>query len=420
MTDLLHNNILTIPDVLVIGGGSAGVAVAVAAAEAGVSVVLLEKNAFLGGKATTAYVGTVCGLYYRSEDANAKFVMNGFPRIFAEQLQALSKTKPFFYKNGLHFLPYDRLAFMQCCDDVLEKNKVAFYLHAHLHQIKKEDDRIVEVTATIHNHPVTFRPRVVVDTTGEAAVSRFAGLDFSTNETYQASAQVFTMAGIATDDLQALNLSLLRSIQKGTANNTYPKDYERLSVVPGSLRAGRAVFKLGLPIDINNDPTQITQLEVFARKAVVEVVAYLTANNIIFKDAWLTMVAPAVGIRSAPRPIGKIVMQKEDVLECRKVTDSVARGAWPIEFWVPGQHVNITYFALDDYYDIPGKALHSAEVQNLFFAGQSLSASEDVIASARVIGTCLATGYAAGRLAAGVVRNEHYETAVEAVQQLLF
>ena len=48
MIDLLHDNILTTPDVLVIGGGSAGVAAAVAAAETGVSVVLLEKNAFLG------------------------------------------------------------------------------------------------------------------------------------------------------------------------------------------------------------------------------------------------------------------------------------------------------------------------------------------------------------------------------------
>ena len=96
MTNFFSKNILTTPDVLVIGGGSSGIAAAVAAADAGTSVVLLEKNAFFGGKATAVYVGTVCGLYYRREDPDAKFVMNGFPRIFAEQLQVLSKTKPFF------------------------------------------------------------------------------------------------------------------------------------------------------------------------------------------------------------------------------------------------------------------------------------------------------------------------------------
>lgn len=420
MTNFFPENILTTPDILVVGGGSAGTAAAVAAAEAGASVVLLEKNAFFGGKATAAYVGTVCGLYYRSEDPDAKFVINGFPRVFAEQLQVLSNTKPFFYKNGLHFLPYDHFAFMRLCDDFLKKNEVVFYLHAHLSQIKKEGERIVEVTATIHNRSVVFQPKVVIDTTGEATVSLLAGLDIYVNEIYQASAQVFAMAGIITDDIQILSLSLLRSIQKGIAYGIYPKDCGRLSVVPGSLQSGRAVFKLGLPFNINNDPTQITHLELFARKAVAEVVSYLKAYNDIFKNSWLTMIAQEVGIRTGPCNIGKVIIQKKDVIECRKFTDTVARGAWPIEFWEPGKGPRMEYFTLNDYYDIPGKALQSAVAQNLFFAGQSLSASEDVIASARVIGTCLATGYAAGRLAAGVVKNERYEIAVEAVQQLLF
>ena len=420
MTDFFSKKILTTPDVLVIGGGSSGIAAAVAAAEAGVSVVLLEKNAFFGGKATAAYVGTVCGLYYRCEEPDAKFVMNGFPRTFAEQLQALSHTKPFCYKNGLHFLPYDQFAFMQLCDNSLKKNKVAFYLHAHINQVKKEGERIVAATATVHNRPVVFQPKVVIDASGEAIVSFLAGLDISANETYQASAQIFTMAGIKTDDMQALSLSLLRSIQKGITNGIYPKDYQRLSVVPGSLQSGRAVFKLGLPASINNDPTQITHLEVSARKAVAEVVSYLKNHHSMFKNTQLTMIASEIGIRTGPSNIGKVVMQKEDVLECRKAIDAVARGAWPIEFWEPNKNPSMAYFALNDYYDIPGKALQSAAVSNLFFAGQSLSASVDVLASARVIGTCLATGYAAGYLAAGVVKNESYETTVGAIQKLLF
>lgn len=420
MTHSFTKNSITTPDVLIIGGGPAGIAAAVAAAEAAQTVVLLEKNAFLGGKASAAYVGTICGLYYRSEDPAARCVMNGFPRLFAEQLQTLSKTKPFFYKNGLHFLPYDRLAFMRLCDDWLEKSKITFYLHAHLHQINKEADRIVSVTTTIHNHPITFQPKTVIDTTGAATVSHFAGLAANTHPLHQAAAQVFTLSGIAADDLQALNLSLLRYIQKGIANNTYPKDYERLSVVPGSLQSGRATFKLGLPMCIGNDPHQMTHAEVFARKAVTEVVAHLTTHHSLFKNAWLAMIAPSVGIRTTSNHIGQAMIQKEDVLACRKAPDTVARGTWPIEFWAPGKNPDMAYFALDDYYDIPGKALQSAAIANLFFGGQNISATAEAIASARVIGTCLATGYAAGRMAAGFVQHERYETTVKTVQQLLF
>src|ERR1039457_1914473 len=55
-------------EVLVIGGGAAGVAAATAAGRAGAQVVLLERYGFLGGLATAAQVGTVCGLYLRSEE----------------------------------------------------------------------------------------------------------------------------------------------------------------------------------------------------------------------------------------------------------------------------------------------------------------------------------------------------------------
>lgn len=419
MQEKHKHSILTNPDVLVVGGGSAGVAAAVATAEAGASVVVLEKNAFLGGKATAAYVGTVCGLYYRSEDPLARYVDNGFPKIFAEQLQHESGTKPFFYKNGLHFLPYDRFAFLRLCDDFLEKNKVSLCLHAHLTHVKKEGDHIVEVGAAVHNRPVIFHPKTVIDTAGEAVVARLAGVGIFENEEYQASAQVFEMAGIATDDAQMLNLSLLRNIQKGVADGIYPKDYERLSTVPGSLQAGRAVFKLGLPLGVGNDPAQVTRLELFARKAVGEIVAFLKAQNVLFKNAWLTMIAPEVGIRTGPRNMGKVVLQKEDVMDCRKQDDAVARGAWPIEFWAPGKNPRMEYFTPDDYYDIPAGALQSAFLKNLFFAGRNISASEDAIASARVIGTCLATGYAAGRMAVGFVRNEIYEGPVAEIRRLM-
>ena len=408
---------MTDPDVFIIGGGAAGVAAAVAAANTGMRVVLLEKNAFLGGKATAAYVGTICGLYYRSETHDPQYVINGFPRIFAEKLQTLSQTKPISYKNGLHFLPYDYFAFVQLCDDLMQQNNINVYLHAQLTQITTVENSIQKTSALIYNRPITFHPKVVIDTTGESTVSNFAGLDIIQAETYQAAAQIFTLAGIETDDEATLHLSLLHTIRKGIDAGLYSKKNEMLSIVPGSLKSGRAVFKLGLQMKVDNNPAHITLLEISARKAVMEIVRYLNNHHAFFKNAALGMIAPEVGIRTGPRNVGKAILQKEDVMGCRKVKDTIARGAWPTEFWEPGKKPRLEYFPLNDYYDIPGRALQSATIPNLFFAGRNLSASDEAIASARVIGTCLATGYAAGYLAAGYIKHESYESTTRAIQR---
>ena len=408
------------PDVLIIGGGSAGIAAAAGAAETGARVVLLEKNTILGGKATAAYVGTVCGLYYRNDDPVVRYAVDGFPRIFAEKLAILSNSSPFFYNNGLRFLPYDHYAFIQLCDEVVQQSKVTLYLDAHLMQVEREDHCIRKVGAMIHNRAVTFHPGVVIDTSGECIVARLAGIDTVENQTYQATAQTFIMTDIATDDEQKLRLSLLRSIRKGIDSGLYSQHSEMLSVIPGSLKLNRAVFKLGLSSEIGNDPFEITRLQLSARYAVAEIVHYLQTHNPLFKNAALSMIAPEVGIRTGPRNVGKTILTKEDVINCRKVEDAVARGTWPIEFWIPGKKPHLEYFSFNDHYDVPGRALQSAASKNLLFAGRNISATEEALASARVIGTCLMTGYAAGHLAAGIINNDCYEIIIATVQRSLF
>lgn len=417
----LHlNTCLTNPDVLIIGGGAAGIAAAVGAAQGGTSVVLLEKNAFLGGKATAAYVGTVCGLYYRSENPEARYIARGFPEIFATQLQERSCSKPFFYKNGLHFLPYDRFAFMQLCDEYAHKHASSLCLHSHLYGAVREENRIVALNALVSSQCLTFYPKVVVDASGDTTLAQILNLDSIQSDEYQASAQTFLLAGLPTTDAQTLNLSLLRAIQKGIESGSLPKEYERVSIVPGTVHNGQALFKLGIPLSIDNNPAQITHVELFARQAIRDILLFLQSGSDLFKNAWLAMMAPEAGVRTGPRHLGRYVLNEKDVLNCRKWHDAVARGAWPIEHWEPGKNVHMNWFAQDDYYDIPARALRSSQLDNLYFAGRNISATDQAIASARVIGTCLATGYAAGRLAAGQILNQSSETSVALIRQSLF
>src|ERR1022692_3479092 len=111
-------------DVLVVGGGAAGVAAATAAGRACARVVLLERYGFLGGLATTAQVGTICGLYLRdTTGAEAVPVAGGFATELAARLQQTAGTKPLCVDRGLWVLPYFPPDFARVADAVVSETK---------------------------------------------------------------------------------------------------------------------------------------------------------------------------------------------------------------------------------------------------------------------------------------------------------
>jgi hypothetical protein len=133
---------------------------------------------------------------------------------------------------------------------------------------------------------------------------------------------------------------------------------------------------------------------------VVAVIEFLKSNVAGFEHCH-TPVTEFVPAHRAGRMVpGQYLLTGADVLAGRKFPDAVARCAWPIEQWDEHGIVRFRYLESGDYYEIPGRSLRAAAVQNLFMGGKTISADTDAIASARVMGTCLATGEAAGRLAA--------------------
>jgi hypothetical protein len=108
-----------------------------------------------------------------------------------------------------------------------------------------------------------------------------------------------------------------------------------------------------------------------------------------------------VGVRESRRIVGRTRLERDDVLGARKRDDGVARAAWPIELWeAGGDGARFEYVPDDDWYDVPRGALEHVACRNLLAAGRCMAASHEAAGSARVIGTCLAAGEAAGRLAA--------------------
>ena len=373
MNAVRSNHLDTKPDVLVIGAGAAGVAAVAGAATTGATVTLLERNEIAGGKATVSNVGTICGLFYRSKNKEPRFVHGGFPKWFAEKLMALDKSAPVTDKNGLFFLPYNEPNFVKVCESVLNASANAVSFNTNVSETQAEDGKIVSVTAVVNNEPVLIYPKAVVDATGTTVLSQHE-LDPS---------------------------------------------YSNVSIVPGSFKNGSALFKLGLPMQVAQEPTSQEQADQFARKAVPEVATFLKQRSEFFSGSSLGEMAEEAGIRTGPRNMGKYILKDEDVMSCAKFPDGIARGAWPVEHWQPGKYATMDYFDYDDGYDIPVGSLQSKFLDNLFFGGRNISATEMAIASARVIGTCLATGYAAGMLAAGYVYDKPFGETISETRKSL-
>ena len=409
-------------DVLVTGGGSAGLAAAVSAARQGAKVILLERNSYIGGKATAAIVGTICGLYYRSENPVSRFVSHGFAKEFAEKLQRRSKLEPIQNKVNLHFLPYDPFDFKIISDEYVERENMEVFFHTTISSVNKNADKIKSVSAIAFDRRVNFYPKAVIDCTGEAMVSSLAEINIIEAEEYQASAQVFSMTGIEAPHIseEKLGMSMMLEIQRAIQEGRLMKEYNRLSIVPGSLDHKNAYLKIGIPEKISNETNKVTRIEFTARQMVRGIADFLISNVAEFKNAKLLEVAKEAGIRTGRRSLGLYTLTKEDVLSCRRFEHVVARGAWPIEEWNLDKRVHMDYFEMDNYYEIPADCLVSGQLKNLFFAGRNISATETAMASARVIATCMDTGYAAGIMASAYIKEGSYISGLQEIRKYNF
>jgi hypothetical protein len=407
-------------DVLVVGGGAAGVAAAAAAGRAGARVVLVERYGFLGGLATAAQVGTACGLYLRdAAGSTPQPVAGGFAQEYAGRLQRAG-SEPLRLDRGLWVLPFSVPAFGSVADAVLsECGSVTVVLHATVAGAQPEGARVVQAHALAWNQPLTIRPVAVVDSSGEATVAALAGAAVENGAGDQAPSLVFSLEHVEIGQTEFGLLEVRRELRRAVELGALPALCERLALIPGTGRDGRLDLKLTLAPASCERPLwwQITCWEREARALVLDICRFLSQNTTTFRQARLASVAPQLGLRSGGRIQGRARLADEDVLRGRKSAAGVARGCWPMERWGTGARPEMTLFEERDYYEIPLDCLRVAKLDNLFAAGRCFSASAGAMTSARVIGTALATGWAAGTAAAFQALNRPLDEAVATIRR---
>jgi FAD dependent oxidoreductase len=393
-------------DVVVVGGGTAGLAAAMGAAGGGARTALVERYGFLGGMATAGMVSTVCGLYHTASTGPPEPLNEGFPETFARRLGGMPGCEKPVRRGRTFVLPYTPFAFACLCDDLaVGISCLDVYLHAYLSGVEAAGQGIEAIRVLTWERALELRAGAVVDATGDAMVAYHAGAATEAVPTpeRQLPSLVFVLQGV---DGAALasgpRVGLLRTLVAAERDGLLPAGSSNLQIGP-SPQPGEVVCKLalgGIEGAMAGRRDRLTAAEQEGRRRALAVTEFLKTLP-PFVRAFVSHAAPQVGVRESRRVIGRYCLTREDVLGGRRFEDGVARGSWPIELWEEGR-LGASYEYLEDgqTYDIPLRSLRARDVENLFMAGRCMSATHEALGSARVIGTCLATGHAVGRAAA--------------------
>jgi FAD-dependent oxidoreductase family protein len=393
-------------DVVVAGGGAAGLAAAVAAAGRGARTALVERYGFLGGMATAGMVSTICGLYRTAVAGPAEPLNEGFAQAFARRLMDASGSGQPMRRGRTYVLPYAPFAFACLADEFASSTpQLDVYLHAYLVGIDRGERSIEALHVATWERRLQLEARTVVDTSGDAVIAWHAGAATETTPLAerQLPSLVFVLQHVDVEALQAgPRVALLRALASAEQHGLLPKGSSNLTLGP-SLHEGEVVCKVtlsGIAEESSARGDFLAAAEQEGRKrawAIAEFLRTLPA----FARSFLSHAAPQIGVRESRRVIGRYQLTREDVLAGRKFEDGVARASWPIELWEEGRlGASYEYLPDGETYDIPLRCLQARDVDNLFVAGRCMSATHEALGSARVIGTCLATGEAAGLEAA--------------------
>ena len=384
-------------DLAVVGGGSAGVAAAVVAAQRGLRVALVEEMPFLGGMSTGGAVGTYCGFFLKQRDGAIAPNVGGFPLEIAETLKARGHAYgpiPFKETAALPYVPWGVKLLLE--ERVAALPGIRLWLHAKATHAVVEAGTIRGIAIATRAGRRALRARVYVDATGDAELARLAGCETRVGDAIQYPTTMFTMQHV---DLAAA-LGALRALPQLLASHFASEGLPRKggNLIPSG-RPGEVLVALSRvsrndrPID-GSDADELSWAELEGRRQVVRLAEFLRRRVPGFADAFVADSAFRLGVRETHKVVGEYTLAEDDVLGCRSFDDGIGRAAWPIEKHVAGGDTLWRFLEPGTWYTIPYRCLVPRGIDNLLVAGRCLSADPMAFASARVIGPCMLAGQA--------------------------
>jgi len=381
-----ETRVLAETQVLVVGGGTAGVASAVAAARAGADTILVERSGALGGLAT----GGLVALLLTLDDGRGRKVIAGLCQEIVDRLDArgaafhppevdwgkqdealIARDRRWGLVWGApphrvrYSVAYDPEEMRSVLADVCTESRARLLLHSLACEALRDGDRLRGVTFQGKSGRFAILADVIIDATGDGDVFFSAGSSF---ELERVTPWLwFRMGGI--DGVE-------RAIDDGGW-------FFRTVAAGQGLFPWGATEKMTGTIDAT-DPEDLTRAQLECRRLVMTAIDELRASNPAFSRAHVCEIARDLGITESRRLSGRYVLARDDI--DKPIDDAIAiTGHWT------------KYGAL---YWIPYRSLLPTDLDNLLVAGRCISVDHRVHHATKEIPPCIATGQAAGTAAA--------------------
>lgn len=398
-------------DVVVLGGGPAGMAAAVAAAHLGRSTLLVERYGYLGGTLTAAGVSTFCGLHALVH-GEPRQVVRGVADELLARIERLDGLRPphMSFGNRIMAQADDISAFKCAADDLLQSAGARVLFHAlAVGALMRAggDTQIEALLVESKSGRAAILGRMFIDCSGDADLAAWAGAPFEKlaeadkmaypSLTCRISGVDAAQAGPAWDTVNQLmdeaeRAGEWRFQRKNILLRPQKRDTE------WRMNATNIKRPDGGPVD-GTDVEQLTCGEIEGRRQIQHVFEFIRRYAPGFGQAYLVDIAPQIGIRETRRILGEYQLTVDDVLGCADFPDAIGVSGWPVEAHVRG-NVTVKFPApARGFHQLPYRMLVPQRVDNLLVAGRCASMTHAGQSADRVSGPCLVMGQAAGTAA---------------------
>jgi hypothetical protein len=399
-------------DVVVVGGGPAGLMAATAAARTGRSTLLIERYGFLGGAGTAGGLSTFCGLHANVYGDHQR-VIKGLADELLDRLTKLDAlSAPHFTINGgILAQAFDISGYKIAADELVTGSGGRILFHAMaVGAVMSDADTIDAVLVESKSGRAAVRGRLFVDASGDGDLAAWAGVPYEKSPPIDGMLYPSLMFRINGVDVAAAGDAPWRTVERlmdeaeraGTHHFPRKKPIVRPQRNPLEWRANLTQLRTadGGAID-GTDVDQLTLGELQGRQQSLDAFQFIRDHTPGFGDSYIVDIAPQIGIRETRRVLGGHQLSEDDVLDCADFPDAIGVNGWPIEAHIAGT-VEFRWQRGENprgFNQLPYRMIVPRRVDNLFVVGRCASMTHAGQSSARVTGPCFAMGEAAGTAA---------------------
>ena len=421
-------------DVIVIGGGPAGMCAAIAAAREGVSVILVEQGGFCGGMATRGLVGPFMTCYDAKgetmiirglfEEIVNRMVERGFA-IHPSEVRSGTAFTSWIIIGHEHVTPYEPEGLKVIMDEMLTETGVKVLYHTDFLHPVLEESTITGVLVSSKRGLEVIKGKVVVDCTGDGDVATRCGVPYEMgNEELnlmQPASMFFQISNVDPDAVEAdIQANIHNFYRKDGVN--YRSFHWRVTEARENgdwdlKRVSIGLFRMPKPDEwcVNTsrimgvdstDNESLSNAEIVGRQQAQHILHFLRKYVPGCENARIKSTASYIGIRESRHIQGDYRLTADDLLDSKVPEDSILLAANSVDVHGRFGPTSNEYVPIKgDYYGVPYRSLLPKGVEQLLIAGRCVSADSTAAGAIRVMPPCMGMGQAAGIAAAMAVKQ---------------